>query len=247
MAATGHVPAKAPAAAAPAAGVAVHGGTLTTTFHHPFYDQTQAAFTDAEYLHAGDVLQTPAGTAQVTAVRLFHANTTTYDLTINGLHTYYVVAGDTPVLVHNCNVYAKQAYDRAGELHKSLWKGSEGGDGGYAYKNDTTAVVMARDAGGNVRSVVASNRSYVPRAIKSQLTDGEVYASGKGHAEMTALDYIQKNGWEALGGATNRNICAFCENAIRDMGGSLEGPTFPGRVQTINGTFGYLGERMFSP
>jgi hypothetical protein len=27
----------------------------------------------------------------------------TYDLTIHGLHTYYVVAGDTPVLVHNSN------------------------------------------------------------------------------------------------------------------------------------------------
>lgn len=74
-----------------------------------------------------------------------------------------------------------------------------------------------------------------------------LYADGKGHVEMTALAYIQKNGWEALGGATNRNICAFCENVIRDMGGSLEGSTFPGRVYTINGMFGYLGERMFSP
>jgi hypothetical protein len=54
-------------------------------------------------VHAGDVLQTPSGTAQVTGVRLFHANTTTYDLTIDGLHTYYVEAGDTPVLVHNNN------------------------------------------------------------------------------------------------------------------------------------------------
>jgi hypothetical protein len=103
MAAAGHVRAKAPTVAGSVAGVAVHGGTVTTTFHHPFYDQTQAVFTDAEYLHAGDVLQTPAGTAQVTGVRLFHANTTTYDLTIDGLHTYYVVAGDTPVLVHNIN------------------------------------------------------------------------------------------------------------------------------------------------
>ncbi|MCM2429711.1 hypothetical protein [Streptomyces sp. RKAG337] len=45
---------------------------LTTTFHHPFYDKTQAAFTDAKDLHPGDVLQTPTGTAQVTAVRLRH-------------------------------------------------------------------------------------------------------------------------------------------------------------------------------
>jgi hypothetical protein len=55
---------------------------LTTTFHHPFYDETQAAFVDAQDLHPGDTLQTPTGTAQITAVRLYHANTTTYDLTI---------------------------------------------------------------------------------------------------------------------------------------------------------------------
>ncbi|MFE2301571.1 LamG-like jellyroll fold domain-containing protein [Streptomyces sp. NPDC059445] len=76
---------------------------LTTTFHHPFYDQTRSAFVDAKDLKAGDVLQTPTGTAEVTGVRLYHANTTTYDLTIGSLHTYYVEAGYTPVLVHNTN------------------------------------------------------------------------------------------------------------------------------------------------
>lgn len=29
----------------------------------------------------------------------------TYDLTVDSVHTYYVVAGDTPVLVHNCGGY----------------------------------------------------------------------------------------------------------------------------------------------
>ncbi|UXY20240.1 LamG domain-containing protein [Streptomyces cynarae] len=81
---------------------AAQGAHLTTTFHHPFYDETQSAFVEAKDLKAGDVLQTPTGTAQVTGVRLYHAHTTTYDLTIGTLHTYYVEAGDTPVLVHNC-------------------------------------------------------------------------------------------------------------------------------------------------
>ena len=83
--------------------VTEQGGTLTTTFHHPFYDITQAAFIDAQNLKTGDELQTPTGHALVTAVHLYHANTITYDLTIGNLHTYYVVAGDTPVLVHNSN------------------------------------------------------------------------------------------------------------------------------------------------
>ncbi|MEV0742695.1 LamG-like jellyroll fold domain-containing protein [Streptomyces sp. NPDC050549] len=92
---------------AEAAGTAAQGeergARLTTTFHHPFYDQTQSAFVEAKDLKAGDVLQTPTGTTQITGVRLYHAHTTTYDLTIGTLHTYYVLAGATPVLVHNCN------------------------------------------------------------------------------------------------------------------------------------------------
>jgi hypothetical protein len=78
--------------------------TLTTTYHHPFYDVTQAAFVDADHLKPGDELQSTGGAeAQVTSVRLYHTTTVTYDLTIDGLHTYYVLAGAAPVLVHNCD------------------------------------------------------------------------------------------------------------------------------------------------
>ncbi|MEU2286011.1 LamG-like jellyroll fold domain-containing protein [Streptomyces sp. NPDC013178] len=89
------------AAVSTAVGAPTQGDHLQTTFHHPFYDETQSAFVEAKDLHPGDVLQTPTGTAQVTGVRLYHANTTTYDLTIGTLHTYYVQAGTVPVLVHN--------------------------------------------------------------------------------------------------------------------------------------------------
>lgn len=88
---------------------------LTTTFHHPFYDETQSAFVEAKDLHTGDILQTPTGTTEVTGVRLYHANTTTYDLTIGTLHTYYVLAGSTPVLVHNCG-NARFSVDSAGTV-----------------------------------------------------------------------------------------------------------------------------------
>ncbi|MBR7837452.1 hypothetical protein KDL01_29505 [Actinospica durhamensis] len=79
------------------------GGTITTTFLHPFYDETQTSFVEAQFLHTGDVLQTTDGTAVITALHLYHADTTTYDLTIGSLHTFYVLAGQTPVLVHNTN------------------------------------------------------------------------------------------------------------------------------------------------
>ncbi|WP_414169926.1 LamG-like jellyroll fold domain-containing protein [Streptoverticillium reticulum] len=77
--------------------------TITTTYHHPFYDQTQSAFVEAKDLHTGDLLETDNGTIEVTGVRQYHQDdVVTYDLTVDGLHTYYVLAGDAPVLVHNC-------------------------------------------------------------------------------------------------------------------------------------------------
>ncbi|MFC0437396.1 LamG-like jellyroll fold domain-containing protein [Kutzneria buriramensis] len=78
--------------------------TLTTTYHHPFYDITQTAFVDAVNLHPGDQLQTADGaTAEITSTRAYHEADVTYDLTIDGLHTYYVEAGATALLVHNCD------------------------------------------------------------------------------------------------------------------------------------------------
>jgi hypothetical protein len=38
----------------------------------------------------------------VSGVRDFHRRGVTYDLTVGTLHTYYVLAGHTPLLVHNC-------------------------------------------------------------------------------------------------------------------------------------------------
>ncbi|MFQ6146422.1 RHS repeat-associated core domain-containing protein [Streptomyces seoulensis] len=76
--------------------------TLTTTWHHPFWDATRHRWTDAHDLAPGTHLRRPDGTTvTVTAVHNFHQHKTTYDLTVGTLHTYYVLAGQTPVLVHN--------------------------------------------------------------------------------------------------------------------------------------------------
>jgi RHS repeat-associated protein len=83
--------------------------TLTTTWHHPFWDATTHQWTEASHLIPGTRLRQPDGTpAIVTAVRNYHTTAVTYDLTITDLHSYYVLAGATPVLVHNCNIKLSQ-------------------------------------------------------------------------------------------------------------------------------------------
>jgi RHS repeat-associated protein len=93
------------------------GGGITvihTTQHHPFWDQTRHAWTDAAKLRPGDqLLTTNAQKTTVAAVRTFTRLHPMYNLTINHLHTYYVIAGNTPVLVHNCSPEAYDAADHA--------------------------------------------------------------------------------------------------------------------------------------
>ena len=79
--------------------------TITGTAHHPYWDASQHAWTDADQLHPGDRVETTqADLATVLATHSYTSHTiVTYNLTIDDLHTYYVEAGTTPVLVHNSN------------------------------------------------------------------------------------------------------------------------------------------------
>ncbi|MET8198030.1 HNH/endonuclease VII fold putative polymorphic toxin [Micromonospora taraxaci] len=76
---------------------------LHTTQQHPFWSETRSKWVDAGNLQPAERLQTPSGDAATVAnVRNFTSNQTMRDLTVADIHTYYVIAGDTPLLVHNC-------------------------------------------------------------------------------------------------------------------------------------------------
>ncbi|MGE5827666.1 MAG: polymorphic toxin-type HINT domain-containing protein, partial [Micromonosporaceae bacterium] len=76
---------------------------LHTTQNHPFWNATVGAWTEAGDLRPGDGLQTPSGAAvTVAGVTAWAETKTMYNLTVDALHTYYVMVGDAPVLVHNC-------------------------------------------------------------------------------------------------------------------------------------------------
>ncbi|WP_405820454.1 ricin-type beta-trefoil lectin domain protein [Streptomyces sp. NBC_01390] len=77
---------------------------VTATEGHPFWVPELREWITASDLTAGQSLQTGAGTfVQITSIeRWTGQNATVHNLTISSLHTYYVLAGATPVLVHNC-------------------------------------------------------------------------------------------------------------------------------------------------
>ncbi|WP_435195344.1 Hint domain-containing protein, partial [Streptomyces sp. NRRL F-5630] len=75
---------------------------LTATDTHPFWSLSDKAWVDAGDLRPGDRLRSSDDTVvTITATRHYTKHQRTYDLTIDRDHTYYVLAGETPVLVHN--------------------------------------------------------------------------------------------------------------------------------------------------
>ncbi|MGW2722748.1 LamG-like jellyroll fold domain-containing protein [Streptomyces sp. NPDC001492] len=206
---------------------------LTTTFHHPFYDQTQSAFVEAKDLKPGDVLQTPTGTTEVTGIRLYHANTTTYDLTIGSLHTYYVEAGDMPVLVHNidlreCKIPLSQVEginqegvkdlprlaERTRVIHSLLHPRAQGGQ---------TTAVMGTEEGtdvvaGGVRDIRPSQRAAIDpeQDLEARMTNQ--------HAEVTAVTRARQSGLTPRSVTTSWDICPACANYLEEEGFALVGP-----------------------
>lgn len=97
-------------------------GTVTATEGHPFWLGDQRGWTRAGEIEPGAMLRTSAGTwVQVVKTREWTAVQQVFNLTVADIHTYYVVAGTTPVLVHNAIRYCDISDFRAGdELEHTL-------------------------------------------------------------------------------------------------------------------------------
>ncbi|MFD9224143.1 polymorphic toxin-type HINT domain-containing protein [Streptomyces sp. NPDC060064] len=93
---------------------------LTATHEHPFWSPSEKKWVQAGQLRSGMTLLTVDGSrATVQANRAFAKRARTYNLTVDDLHTYYVLAGKTPVLVHNsnCNLFDGDGWQHVLDEH----------------------------------------------------------------------------------------------------------------------------------
>ncbi|WP_326551566.1 putative adhesin [Micromonospora sp. NBC_01813] len=78
-------------------------GTITATDNHPFWVESINRWVDAADLKPGYAFETADHRpATVAGIRTWTEYETVHNLTVDTLHTYYVIAGDKPLLVHNC-------------------------------------------------------------------------------------------------------------------------------------------------
>src|SRR5262249_19536355 len=76
--------------------------TITATANHPFWGASARGWLVAAALTLGMVLTTAdGGMATVAGTHAHSEHHRVYNLTVDGLHTLFVVAGDESVLVHN--------------------------------------------------------------------------------------------------------------------------------------------------
>jgi RHS repeat-associated protein len=106
--------------------------TITATDEHPFWLPDFGRWANAEDLEPGMWLQTSAGTwVQITAIDETHRTQRVHNLTVDGVHTYYVQAGATPLLVHNVNKPIPGVYGVNGEPVYDIPGGPSGGVGAF--------------------------------------------------------------------------------------------------------------------
>ncbi|MFG2183231.1 LamG-like jellyroll fold domain-containing protein [Streptomyces abikoensis] len=196
--------------------------TITTTYHHPFYDRTQSSFVEAKDLHEGDLLQTETGDVEVTAVRLYHADAVTYDLTVDGLHTYYVVAGDASVLVHNCGTATVSKYEIKGSAHYTVEIRTASGESFNTHAIDADGILKPMP---HSRADLGTYRG----SVEFDLPEPEAAIS---YAKKAHRGSKGQGAYEAL---TN-NCVNYCSRVI-DAGGGEGPPTGRAVVPWIRNNF----------
>ncbi len=136
---------------------------LHTTQHHRFWDDTRHGWVEAAALASGDRLHTDdGGIATVVSVQGFGGLRWMYDLTVDDVHTYYVVAGEEPILVHNCG-----GLDALSESGSAL----DPADAGGQLTRAGRAFAKAREVFGATSGGPASINSAGQNALDEILTN----------------------------------------------------------------------------
>ncbi|GIF62191.1 hypothetical protein Ais01nite_02260 [Asanoa ishikariensis] len=160
---------------------------VKTTDEHPFWVPSRGEWVGAANLHDGVTLDTlDASGAVVRKVTTYSGPVTMYNLTVDNIHTYYVLAGVTPILVHNCpedlpgDQFSNHARDRLASRevseaearrvldrepfpywHDGQWK--------MGYYDPGSKIFIGKTIDGNINTVIRNvDRGYPSRLQRAR-------------------------------------------------------------------------------
>ncbi|MFD9755708.1 polymorphic toxin-type HINT domain-containing protein [[Kitasatospora] papulosa] len=184
--------------------------SITATDTHPFWVPELDEWVNAGDLQVGQWLRTSAGThVQISALSSYTRPQRTHDLSIEDIHAYYVLAESTPLLVHNCG---NALLARARTLFNTRTD-----------KETTVAVARVRSVTDpeNTQTWVATERVGIPNEWRNanapRPQQGELYKSGRGHAEATIMNALGSQ-WEITTMASSTRMCPTCYAQAKGLG-----------------------------
>ena len=158
-------------------------GEFRATGGHPIWTQNRG-WINAQDLISGDELKDVEGAEPlVCGTSIENTTCTTYNLTVDGSHTFYVLAGQTPVLVHNTlpgnRLYIiYQAPTSNGKIYTGM--ASMGGEFGTLTAQD---VLRYRFGSGHHRGI-DFGEAQIQEAIWGGGRGSDAYASARGAEEL---------------------------------------------------------------
>lgn len=144
---------------------------IIATDTHPFWSVNEKKWLDAGSVRVGTELLTSDGrSVEVTSTRHYKKQQRTHDLTVDDIHTYYVLAGATPVLVHNSNCPIGAGRDLIdGQAQFHIIHGDRTG-GGHKWPGQAGKTVFPSDWGtGRILDSVADVATS-PKSVWTQQT-----------------------------------------------------------------------------
>jgi hypothetical protein len=168
---------------------------IHTTQHHQIWDQTRRMWTHAGDLTAKARLLVAGGRAgSVVSTTNFAGAHNMWDLTVDKTHTFYVFAGETPVLVHNCPRKLPGRVLEPGQANDlAKWLG-------YAPTNQISA--------GGSRVWKAGNGVKGPKFIAEDLTGhlGGIFKGGNKSSDLMSTGKVARQGTYDLGAVGNNQF-----------------------------------------
>ncbi|MEV4611831.1 polymorphic toxin-type HINT domain-containing protein [Kitasatospora sp. NPDC049258] len=180
---------------------------LTSTAHHPYWDVTTARWTDAADVKAGERLQGSAG--DIVTVSHTHSYKTlpqtAYNLTVAELHTFYVLAGTLPVLVHNTD--AEQCpLKQMADAERDLPLGQKRAKVVTEITKETSSGLYVVRARSEARTLLD-----IPAALERHVSDR---ATHLGCGEIGCLQQMYKDGVDPAG-SVSRSLLVIGKDAKR--------------------------------
>ena len=143
-----------------------HTAVIHTTANHPFWDNTTHTWVPAGSLKPGhELASTGNHHPRVVSVKVTPGAANRWNLTVQQLHTYYVLAGSTPILVHNSDgcptvsIYKAPGTGMTDTLLKDGFKESDFPGSGNGYP-DGRAYFGLADDGKTIALDYASRGGY---------------------------------------------------------------------------------------